>query len=63
MADGWRELLEHCIEPFDDMKVVRFGGTHDAVVYAVIAGEVDAGTVRSDTIDAWPGKDSSDKMS
>jgi len=34
-----------------DMKDLRFGGTHDAVVYAVRDGIVDAGTVRTDTLE------------
>ncbi|MBU1696610.1 MAG: response regulator, partial [Proteobacteria bacterium] len=30
---------------------LQFGGTHDAVVYAVKSGKVDAGTVRTDTLE------------
>ena len=48
---GWRELKEHGIDPHHDFAELRFGGSHDAVVFAVLAGEVDAGTVRSDTIE------------
>ncbi|MCK5035999.1 MAG: PhnD/SsuA/transferrin family substrate-binding protein, partial [Candidatus Sabulitectum sp.] len=43
----WRELLEYGIDPHRDFAELSFGGTHDAVVYAVLAGDVDAGTVRS----------------
>ncbi|MCG2777151.1 MAG: PAS domain S-box protein, partial [Desulfobacterales bacterium] len=34
-----------------DFKELRFGGTHDTVVYAVRDGKVDAGTVRTDTLE------------
>jgi diguanylate cyclase (GGDEF)-like protein/PAS domain S-box-containing protein len=51
---GWlmtRRLLEgRGIEP-DDLARLSFGGTHDAVIQAVLAGRVDAGTVRTDTIE------------
>ncbi len=33
------------------MASLTFGGTHDAVVYAVLSGKVDAGTVRTDTLE------------
>ncbi|MCX7424843.1 MAG: PhnD/SsuA/transferrin family substrate-binding protein [Planctomycetia bacterium] len=53
---GWlaalREFKEQGIDPFDDFLEVRFGGTHDAVVHAVRRGEVDAGTVRTDTLES-----------
>jgi twitching motility protein PilJ len=32
--------------------ILLFGGTHDNVVYAVQNGEVDAGTVRTDTLES-----------
>jgi len=48
---AWRELLLHNIEPYRDFEELSFGGTHDAVVYAVLNGEVDAGTVRTDTLE------------
>jgi len=37
--------------PERDFASLRFGGTHDAVVLAVREGRVDAGTVRSDTLE------------
>ena len=46
----WRELKEKGIDPYRDFKELRFGETHDAVVYAVRDGKVDAGTVRADTL-------------
>ena len=48
---AWRELREQGVDPRRDFRELRFGGTHDAVVYAVRDGEVDAGTVRTDTLE------------
>ena len=48
---AWRELKEAGIDPYRDFGKLRFGGTHDAVVYAVRDGLVDAGTVRTDTLE------------
>lgn len=48
---AWRELEAQRINPFTDFSRLVFGGTHDAVVYAVRDGDVDAGTVRTDTLE------------
>jgi len=48
---AWRELKENGIDPYRDFKELQFGGTHDAVVYAVRDGKVEAGTVRTDTLE------------
>ena len=48
---AWRELKEHGIDPYEDFTDLSFGGTHDAVVYAVQEGKVDAGTVRTDALE------------
>jgi ABC-type phosphate/phosphonate transport system substrate-binding protein len=48
---AWRELLDAGVDPKRDFKELRFGGYHDVVVLAVAAGEVDAGTVRTDTLE------------
>ena len=48
---AWRELKASGINPFKDFTSLSFGGTHDAVVYAVMDGKVDAGTVRTDTLE------------
>ena len=48
---GWREMKEKGIDPYRDFRQLLFGGTHDAVVYAVRDGRVDAGTVRTDTLE------------
>jgi len=47
---AWRELKADGIDPGRDFSDLQFGGTHDAVVYAVRDGKVDAGTVRADTL-------------
>lgn len=47
---AWREMTTVGITPNQDTEL-RFSGTHDAVVYAVLQGEVDAGTVRTDTLE------------
>lgn len=48
---GWlmalREFKNAGLNPYDDFKEIRFGNTHQAVVMDVLAGKVDAGTVRS----------------
>jgi PAS domain S-box-containing protein len=48
---AWREMKMEGIDPQRAFKSIRFGGTHDAVVYAVQNHEVDAGTVRTDTLE------------
>jgi phosphate/phosphite/phosphonate ABC transporter binding protein len=48
---AWYHFLSHGIEPSRDFSSLQFGGTHDAVVYAVRDNLVDAGTVRSDTLE------------
>ncbi|MBR9979559.1 MAG: response regulator [Desulfatitalea sp.] len=49
---AWRELQEKGLNPYRDFKALRFGETHDAVVYAVRDRRVDAGTVRTNTLEA-----------
>ncbi len=52
---GWqmafKEFMDHGINPSKDFASMEFGGKHDNVVYAVQNGEVDAGTVRTDTLE------------
>ncbi|MEJ1337038.1 MAG: PhnD/SsuA/transferrin family substrate-binding protein [Candidatus Sedimenticola sp. (ex Thyasira tokunagai)] len=52
---GWqmayKELVDVGINPKQDLAGIHFGGTHDNVVYAVQNGEVDVGTVRTDTLE------------
>ncbi len=47
---AWREMRKEDTEP-KDFGELRFLGTHDEVVRAVLGGEVDAGTVRSDILE------------
>lgn len=52
---GWqmayKELKDNGIDPLSDFASVEFGGKHDNVVFAVQNGSVDAGTVRTDTLE------------
>jgi two-component system sensor histidine kinase TtrS len=52
---GWqmayKALLDAGVNPYTDFAKLEFGGKHDNVVYAVMNGAVDAGTVRTDTIE------------
>ena len=49
---AWRELLAAGIDPLEDLSSLDFSGfPQDAIVRAVLAGEVDAGTVRSGTLE------------
>ena len=48
---AWLEFKKAGINPYKDFRGLQFGDTHDAVVYAVRDGKVDAGTVRTDTIE------------
>ena len=47
----WRYLLDQKIDPDKDFKELMFGGPHDAVVLAVLNKSVDAGTVRTSTLE------------
>ena len=48
---AWREFKEKGIDPYTDFKELRFNETHDDVVLAVREGRVDAGTVRTNTLE------------
>ncbi len=47
----WRELYRQDIDPLRFFSSLEYGNTHDAVVFAVKNGAVDAGTVRTDTLE------------
>ncbi|XPS86981.1 two component system sensor histidine kinase [Desulfosarcina variabilis str. Montpellier] len=47
----WRAMKAQGIDPYRDFKRLSYGGTHDAVVYAVRDQIIDAGCVRSDTLE------------
>ena len=52
---GWqmayKTILDGGVDPTRDFAKLEFGGKHDNVVYAVMNGAVDAGTVRTDTLE------------
>ncbi|PCI41621.1 MAG: hypothetical protein COB46_02940 [Rhodospirillaceae bacterium] len=48
---AWFELKKNGIDPYADFEALVFRSKHDAVVFAVGNGEVDAGTVRTDTLE------------
>jgi len=48
---GWREMRHQGVNPETQLARVDFLGTHDAVVYAVRDGKVDAGTVRTEVLE------------
>ena len=49
---AWRELKDLDIDPFTELESLQFVGfPQDDIVYAVLDGSVDAGTVRSGTIE------------
>jgi len=52
---GWqmayKEFADKGIDPFNDFGSLVFSGKHDNVVFAVQNEEVDAGTVRTDTLE------------
>ncbi len=52
---GWqmayKEFVDAGIDPFKDFSVLEFSGKHDNVVFAVQNEQVDAGTVRTDTLE------------
>jgi diguanylate cyclase (GGDEF)-like protein len=48
----WREFLNHKINPYTDFKEIRFaGGNQPNVVFSVLNGKADAGTVRTDMLE------------
>lgn len=48
---AWLELQRQGIDIHEDLARLSFGGTHDKVVKAVLAGKADAGTVRTDILE------------
>lgn len=47
----WKELKDHDIDPYNDFTNLQFIGSHDEVVYAVRDGKVDAGSIRTNTLE------------
>lgn len=55
---AWREFKDQGIDPFRDFSSLRFYGLpQDQIVYAVLKGEVDAGTVRTDMLETMAVED------
>lgn len=49
---AWRKLKAVGLDPFEDFSELRFGGfPQDRIALAVLAGEVDAGTVRTGVLE------------
>lgn len=48
---AWGTLAKQGIDPYADFRPLRFTEIHDAVVMAVLRGEVDAGSVRTDILE------------
>jgi len=54
---AWRELADAGLDPFRDLKELRFVGfPQDEVVFQVRDGKVDAGTVRTDVLERMAGQ-------
>ncbi len=49
---AWRKMLQHDFDPYTQLKKLTFSGTHDQVVYDVLSGKVDAGTVRTGVLES-----------
>jgi hypothetical protein len=47
----WGTLAKQGIDPYADFRPLRFTEIHDAVVMAVLRGEVDSGSVRTDILE------------
>lgn len=47
----WREMAEVGLNPYRDCQSLRFGQSHDAVVYAVQQGQADVGTVSTNILE------------
>ena len=62
---GWfaakRELLQNGFNPDAGFSELSFGNTHDKVVYAVLKGQADAGTVRTGNLEQMQDEGKIDK--
>ncbi|WP_245832041.1 PhnD/SsuA/transferrin family substrate-binding protein [Solemya velesiana gill symbiont] len=48
---AWRQFQDAGLNPYEDFTSLLFKGIHDDVVMAVLNGEADAGTVRTDILE------------
>jgi signal transduction histidine kinase len=49
---AWRKMLHKGFDPNRELKKLMFSGTHDQVVYDVLSGKADAGTVRTGVLES-----------
>ncbi len=54
---GWRQMLELDFDPYRELGQLTFTKSHDNVIRAVLNGDVDAGTVRTDALEGLAAKD------
>jgi signal transduction histidine kinase/CheY-like chemotaxis protein len=52
---GWMEMLKQGFDPYKQLGQISTSGSHDKTVMAVLAGEVDAGVCRTDTLERLAG--------
>ena len=52
---GWMEMLRQGFDPYRQLGQLSASGSHDKTVMAVLAGEVDAGVCRTDTLERLVG--------
>ena len=52
----WRKIKENGLDPHRDFADLRFGGSHDGVVNAVLDGKVDAGSIRTGVLELMASK-------
>ena len=57
---GWMEMLKQGFDPYKQLGQISTSGSHDKTVMAVLAGEVDAGVCRTDTLEGLAGRDEID---
>jgi signal transduction histidine kinase/DNA-binding response OmpR family regulator len=53
---GWMEMLKQGFDPYKQLGRLSTSGSHDKTVVAVLAGEVDAGVCRTDTLESLAGR-------
>ena len=54
---AWDELSRQGLDPYQDFARLEFAGDHDSVVMAVLFGQADAGTVRTDILERMAAQD------
>ena len=58
---AWRELKRAGVDPFNDLESLQYNGfPQDSIVYSVLSGEVDAGTVRTGLLENLAGRNKID---